>query len=139
MIELKLTPTSDTAVPPVYGSDFAACFDLHADVKETVTIKPFQRVLIPTGFIFHIPDGYQMKINPRSGLAWKYGITILNAPATIDSDYNNETFVVLYNAGEDDFYVSHGDRIAQAELVKVNRVKLDSKGVRFGGFGSTGV
>jgi dUTP pyrophosphatase len=139
MIEFKMTPTSDTSVPPVYGSDFAACFDLHANLDHPVNMSPGQRALIPTGFIFHIPDGYQMKINPRSGSAWKHGITVLNAPATIDSDYNDETFVVLYNAGECDFTVLHGDRIAQAEIVPVHRVNLKSLGERKGGFGSTGV
>ena len=160
MIELKLTPVSDYAIYPTYGTDQAACFDLCADLRGRkiaykynglgtshqadkdithISLDGYNRMLIPTGFIFHIPDGYQMKINPRSGLAWKNGITILNAPATIDSDYEDETFVVLYNTSSEPFIIEHGMRIAQAELVKVNRVNLDSGGKRQGGFGSTGV
>lgn len=156
MIDLKLTPVSDTAVYPTYGTDQAACFDLCADIKGRwvqgsggslsvrcsngeMVLNPSKRYLIPTGFIFGIPDGYQMKINPRSGLAWKNGITVLNAPATIDSDYTDETFVILHNTSCESFTIEHGMRIAQAELVKVNRVNLGSLGKREGGFGSTGV
>lgn len=156
MIDLRLEAVSDTAKLPTYGSDQAACFDLRGDLLDRwckgsggslgvncvdgeMVLNPGKRYLIPTGFIFHIPDGYQMKINPRSGLAWKNGITILNAPATIDSDYKDETFVVLYNTSSEPFIVNHGDRIAQAEIVSANRVDLESLGERGGGFGSSGV
>jgi len=156
MIDLRLEPVSDTAQSPTYGTDNAACFDLRADILYRVcqgsggslgincidgemVLNPGKRYLIPTGFTFHIPDGYQMKINPRSGLAWKHGITVLNAPATIDSDYKDETFVILYNSSNQPFVINHGDRIAQGEIVQVNRVNLESLGERKGGFGSSGV
>lgn len=155
---LKLERLTDTAQLPTYGSDKAACFDIRADIYERdvkifngankkisfsgfdyLELQTRERALIPTGFVFHIPDGYQLKINPRSGLAWKHGITVLNAPATIDSDYTQELFVVLYNSSGEDFTINHGDRIAQAELVPVIRCDFDSLGERSGGFGSSGV
>ncbi len=150
---LTLERVSNTAKMPIYGSDQAACFDLRVDSKSlkskfkdgtiqtssSFSIMPGERVLLPTGFIFHIADGYQLKINPRSGLAWKHGITVLNAPATIDSDYKGELFIVLYNAGSETFVVKHGDRIAQAEIVPALRVNLESLGERKGGLGSSGV
>lgn len=151
---LELERISELAQMPTYGSNQAACFDLRADLagrnaKQSdysfvhddgrVTLYSNGRALIPTGFIFHIADGYQLKINPRSGLAWKNGVTVLNAPATIDSDYKQELFIVLYNSGAEPFTICHGDRIAQAEIVPVLRVELDSLGDRKGGFGSSGV
>jgi dUTP pyrophosphatase len=155
---IKLERLTETAQEPTYGSDHAACFDIRADIEgREVTaswgdltdastrnsigeaiLYPDERILIPTGFVFHIPEGYQLKINPRSGLAWRSGITVLNAPATIDSDYKGELFVVLYNTSGETFTINHGDRIAQAELMPAIRCDFESLGERKGGFGSSG-
>lgn len=161
---LTKAPTSneqdESIIKPVYGTDYAACFDLKADIKgrkikyytkygepksdvidqvEGFLLEEGERVLIPTGFIFDIPAGFGMNIVPRSGLAWKQGISILNAPAKIDSDYTDETFVIVWNTTDSPFTINHGDRIAQAEISPVYRVELDSLGERDGGFGSSGV
>lgn len=141
---------------PTYGSDKAAAFDLRADLKGrdikvlwegggyTVNecsgvfhLEPFSRVLIPTGFVFNIPEGFQMNIYSRSGMSWKNGVIVLNAPAVIDHDYTDETFVMLYNTSDKPFVIEHGMRISQAELNPVYRVDMDSLGERTGGFGST--
>ncbi len=163
---MKLTLTQAPAsnetelsnIKPVYGSDKAACFDLKADLKgrdiKICTEKGFkevcynglgivlekgERVLIPTGFIFGIPDGFRMNIVSRSGLSWKSGIIVLNAPGVIDEDYVDETFVVVHNTSPEPFIIEHGDRIAQAEINPVYRVELDSLGERESGFGSSGL
>jgi dUTP pyrophosphatase len=143
---------------PTYGSDKAAAFDLRADLEgrvikgfspemeepypkhstfNCVVILPEERVLIPTGFVFGIPEGFQMNIYSRSGLTWKNGVIVLNAPAVIDEDYSDETFVILYNSSSEPFTIEHGMRIAQAQLNVVNQVDLESLGSRTGGFGST--
>jgi len=147
----------ESIIKPVYGTDYAACFDLKADIKgreikfkygglddsypmdkyESYMVVGGECTLIPTGFIFDIPAGFRMNIVPRSGLAWKHGVTIMNAPATIDSDYTDETFVIVWNTTDEPFTINHGDRIAQAEINPVYRVELDSLGERDGGFGST--
>lgn len=130
---------------PQYQTKGSAGMDIHADLKEEILIKPFQRVLIPTGLFLEIPLGYEVQIRPRSGLALKNGITIPNSPATIDSDYRGEIKVILLNMGQEDFIVKPGDRIAQIviakhELIdweKVNKIS-DPKTRGVGGFGSTG-
>lgn len=152
----------ESIIKPLYGTDYAACFDLKADIKgrcikykndmglrsgsvsfdDTDTsyrLDAGERALIPTGFIFNIPAGFRMNIVPRSGLAWNHGITIMNDPATIDSDYTDETFVIVWNTTDSSFTINHGDRIAQAEINPVYRVELDSLGERDGGFGSSGL
>jgi dUTP pyrophosphatase len=131
---------------PAYASAGAAGLDLRAAVAEDrqVIILPGRRALVPTGFIFEIPDGYEGQVRPRSGLALKNGITCLNTPGTIDSDYRGEVQVLLVNLGEEDFAVTRGLRIAQLVLAPVSRLPLEereqaAKTVRgAGGFGSTG-
>jgi len=165
-LNLNLIPLHKNAenLIPFYGTQASACFDIKADietreisfytrynVKQKVTaqpfiIEPYSRVLIPTGFIFVIPDGYSMRLHPRSGYGWKHGITLMNSEGIIDSDYPNETFVMLHNTTSTPFPVVHGDRVAQAELVKRNQVEFNVLPIgaefsqqtdRVGGFGST--
>ena len=129
---------------PEYSSDFAAGADLKAAVSDRIVIKPGDRALIDTGLKMEIPIGYEAQIRPRSGLAYKHGITVLNSPGTIDSDYRGEVKVILINHGKNDFIIESGDRIAQIVFAPVtivdftiitnlNRSERDS-----GGFGSTG-
>ena len=132
-------PTPQLATPGSAGMDICAALD------ESMTIKPFQRVLIPTGFCLEIPEGYEVQIRPRSGLALKNGLTVLNSPATIDSDYRGEIKVIIINLGEEDFIVTPLMRIAQMVIGKVYDLPIQEvhdinantkRGV--GGFGSTG-
>ncbi|MCA1405623.1 dUTP diphosphatase [Ensifer sp. IC3342] len=131
---------------PAYETAGAAGMDLRAAVPagEPMTIKPGARALVPTGFIFEIPAGYEGQVRPRSGLAFKHGITCLNTPGTIDSDYRGEVKVLLINLGEEDFVVERDMRIAQMVVAPVTRVAIreadgpstTARGA--GGFGSTG-
>jgi dUTP diphosphatase len=131
---------------PAYQSGHAAGFDLVAAVPEdgTITLDPSDRVLVPTGLIFELPDGYEAQVRPRSGLALKHGITVLNSPGTIDADYRGEVKVLLINLGSDPFAIQRGDRIAQAviapvthmEIVEADALNDTERGA--GGFGSTG-
>ena len=131
---------------PAYQSDHAAGFDLVAAVPEdgALTLAPSDRVLIPTGLVFELPDGYEAQVRPRSGLALKHGITVLNSPGTIDADYRGEVKVLLVNLGSDTFLIQRGDRIAQAVIAPVTHVDiveaqaLSDTGRGQGGFGSTG-
>ena len=132
---------------PAYQTANAAGFDLVAAVgeKAPITIKRGARALIPTGLIFELPEGTEGQVRPRSGLALKHGVTVLNSPGTIDSDYRGEVQVILINLGEASFRVTRGERIAQLILAPVTRAKLKvrpavsatARGA--GGFGSTGV
>ena len=132
---------------PSYETGGAAGMDLRAAVAdaEPMTLAPGKRALVPTGFIFEIPAGYEAQIRPRSGLAFKNGITCLNTPGTIDSDYRGEVKVLLINLGEQDFIISRGMRIAQMVIAPVTQVRVAeisdvTETVRgAGGFGSTGV
>jgi dUTP pyrophosphatase len=132
---------------PAYETKGAAGMDLRAAVEEAspLTIGPGKRALVPTGLIFEIPDGYEGQIRPRSGLAFKHGITCLNTPGTIDSDYRGEVKVLLVNLGDEAFEISRGMRIAQmvvAPALQVRVVEI-AEGTQTqrgaGGFGSTGV
>nr|CAD6616543.1 dUTP diphosphatase [Rhizobium sp. Khangiran2] len=132
---------------PSYETHGAAGMDLRAAIaeNETLTLKAGQRKLVPTGFILEIPEGFEAQIRPRSGLAFKHGITCLNTPGTIDSDYRGEVKVLLVNLGEEEFEISRGMRIAQMVIAPVTRVQVEEvsetgetlRGA--GGFGSTGV
>jgi dUTP pyrophosphatase len=132
---------------PAYETAGAAGMDLRAAVpeSETLTIAPGKRALVPTGFIFEIPPGFEAQIRPRSGLAFKSGITCLNTPGTIDSDYRGEVKVLLVNLGEEDFVITRGMRIAQMVVAPVTQVRIAESGETTettrgaGGFGSTGV
>jgi dUTP pyrophosphatase len=129
---------------PAYESSHAAGMDLRANLNEAVLIGPGKRVLIPTGLFIELPAGYEAQIRPRSGLAFKHGITVLNSPGTIDADYRGELKVLLINMGDEAFEVKHGDRIAQmvfsrheiAELIEVTELNETARGA--GGYGSTG-
>ena len=133
------------ALLPSYQTAGAAGADLCACLIEPVILAPGQRAMIPTGLSFAIPSGYEIQVRPRSGLAAKNGITVLNSPGTIDSDYRGEVKVILINLGTEDFTIVHGDRIAQmvvapvvqAQFQVVEALSATERGQ--GGFGSTGV
>lgn len=130
---------------PDYESPEAAGMDLRAALIEPLVLKAGERALIPTGFKMALPPGYEAQIRPRSGLAWKNGITMLNSPGTIDSDYRGEVKVLAINHGKEDFTIHHGDRIAQMIIAPVLRAvpvdvdRLTESERSEGGFGSTGV
>jgi dUTP pyrophosphatase len=131
---------------PAYETAGAAGMDLRAAVPEDrpLILPPGKRALVPTGLVLEIPDGYEGQVRPRSGLAFKHGITCLNTPGTVDSDYRGEVKVLLVNLGNDDFEVTRGMRIAQIVFTEVTRAKVEERslsgatGRGSGGFGSTG-
>ena len=130
---------------PEYATVQSAAVDLLAAVTEDVVLTPGARTLIPTGLAIALPDGYEAQVRPRSGLALKNGITLLNTPGTIDADYRGEIGVILTNLGQEDFTVERGMRIAQMLIAPVTRLtwnavsSLDKSERGLGGFGSTGV
>lgn len=132
---------------PAYESAGAAGMDLRAALEQddSLILHPGERALVPTGLVFEIPDGFEAQIRPRSGLAFKHGITCLNTPGTIDSDYRGEVKVLLVNLGQEDFAITRGMRIAQmivAPVVQVRVVEIAEPSTTprgLGGFGSTGV
>ncbi len=130
---------------PEYSTPCSAGVDLRANIDEPLVIKPLQRVLVPTGLYMALPEGYEAQVRPRSGLALKHGVTVLNTPGTIDADYRGEIGVILVNLGQEDFVVRDGDRIAQmviaryeqADFVSVETLDQTERGE--GGFGHSGV
>ncbi len=132
-------------VLPAYETAHAAGMDLRADLESTVILKPMERKLIPTGLYMELPVGYEAQIRPRSGLAYKFGISIVNSPGTIDADYRGEIKVLLVNLSTEQFEINGGDRIAQMvvakhETVNWNEVEVLGDTVRGqGGYGHTGV
>ncbi len=130
---------------PSYATLGAAGMDLRANITESVTLEGGQRAIVPTGLYVAIPEGYEMQVRPRSGLSAKHGITVLNSPGTIDSDYRGEICVILYNSSAVDFVVERGERIAQVVVAQYERVEwseveeLSSTERAAGGFGSTGL
>jgi len=130
---------------PQYATEHSAGMDLRANLNETVVLKPLERKLIPTGLFIELPIGFEAQIRPRSGLAIKKGITILNSPGTIDADYRGEICVILINLSSEDFIIEDGERICQmviaaheqAEWVQVEELGETNRGA--GGFGHTGV
>lgn len=130
---------------PEYKTSGAAGADLRAFINEPVILKPMERKLIPTGISVELPKGFELQVRPRSGLALKHGITVLNAPGTVDSDYRGELCVLLINLGAEDFKIEKGDRIAQAvvapftpaEFIAVDTLSKTERGK--GGYGSTGI
>ncbi|AYD03479.1 deoxyuridine 5''-triphosphate nucleotidohydrolase [Neorhizobium sp. NCHU2750] len=147
MLNLVRLPNGNGLDLPSYETAGAAGMDLRAAVNdaEPMTIAPGKRALVPTGFIFEVPYGFEAQIRPRSGLAFKNGITCLNTPGTIDSDYRGEVKVLLINLGDEDFVITRGMRIAQMVIAPVTQVRVaeiseTTETVRgAGGFGSTGV
>lgn len=129
---------------PQYETSASAGVDLRANIDTTITLKPLERTLVKTGLFLEIPEGYEAQVRPRSGLALKKGVTVLNTPGTIDADYRGEICVILINLSNDDFIIEDGDRIAQmifakfeqAQWLEVEVLSETERGV--GGFGSTG-
>lgn len=129
---------------PAYSTRLSAGMDIRAFLQEDVIIRPLERILIPTGLYVEIPEGFEAQIRPRSGLALKYGITVLNTPGTIDSDYRGEIGVILVNLSSEEFIVKNGDRICQMVIARHETIQwdlsenLESTRRGEGGFGHTG-
>lgn len=129
---------------PEYATALAAGLDVKADIAESVTLKPLERAMIPTGLYVEIPEGYEIQVRPRSGLAAKHGVTVLNSPGTIDADYRGEIRVILVNLSNDPFEIVPGERIAQFVVARHERIEwqlsetLSDTDRGAGGFGSTG-
>lgn len=130
---------------PEYATSMSAGFDLRANLEEPVTLKAGDRILIGTGLFIALEPGYEAQVRPRSGLALKKGITVLNAPGTIDADYRGEIGVILYNTSKEDFVIEPGERIAQMVIAKYEQISweqvevLDETERGDGGYGHTGV
>ncbi|HJS55958.1 MAG TPA: dUTP diphosphatase [Chitinophagaceae bacterium] len=143
LVQIKIVNTSSNPLPH-YATSGSSGLDIRASLEEPVMIQPLERKLIPTGLFIEIPNGYEMQIRPRSGLAIKQGITCLNTPGTIDSDYRGEIKIILINLSSSEQVINPGDRIAQMILQKVERAEFEQ--VEFlneteradGGFGHTG-
>jgi len=144
-IRFKKLPHAQDLPLPSYESEAAAGMDIRAALDEPVTLKPGERSLISTGLKMALPEGYEAQIRPRSGLAIKHGITMLNTPGTIDADYRGEVKVIAVNLGQENFIVHHGDRIAQMIIAPVVQLpveetdELSETDRGEGGFGSTGI
>ncbi len=144
-IEVKITRCRSGARLPRYMTAAAAGMDLYVKLDNDVTLAPGERVLVPTGIAIALPEGYEAQVRPRSGLAVKYGVTLLNTPGTIDADYRGEISVILINHGAEDFIIKDGERIAQMIIAPVSRCQLqladnlDETERGSGGFGHTGV
>ena len=133
---------------PEYATAGSSGFDIRASLAQTLTIPVGKRVMVPTGLYFELPEGLEIQVRPRSGLAAKNGVTVLNTPGTIDADYRGEIKIILINLGEEPFEINNGDRIAQAVIasvigkkaIKLNKVKEINENTErgAGGFGSTG-
>ncbi|MCH5173808.1 MAG: dUTP diphosphatase [Bacteroidales bacterium] len=129
---------------PEYATAFAAGLDVRADNGEPIVLKPLGRAMVPTGLFLEIPSGYEVQVRPRSGLAAKKGVTVLNAPGTIDADYRGEVCVILVNLSSEDFVIERGERIAQLVLARHEKLEWESADSLSasdrgeGGFGSTG-
>lgn len=145
ILYVKKKDASGDLPMPAYMSSQAAGMDLTADIEGSIILEPGKFKIIPTGIAVTIPYGYEAQVRPRSGLALKYGITVLNSPGTIDADYRGEVCVILINLGEKPFEIKRGDRIAQMVVSKIELVKLvevetlpdSQRGAA--GFGSTGI
>lgn len=144
-IKLMVMDHGQGLTMPHYATDGAAGMDIEAAVDDPVVMRPMDRMAIPTGLSMAIPHGYEVQIRPRSGLALKHGLTVANAPGTIDSDYRGEVKIILVNLGGDDVTITRGMRIAQMIIAPVSQARLiltenlDDTGRGDGGFGSTGV
>ena len=143
VLNINTVNTTDLELPR-HETDFSAGVDLRADVQEPVTIAPMERKLIGTGLKIALPEGFEAQVRPRSGLAYKHGITVLNSPGTIDADYRGELKVLLINLGDSNFEIKRGERIAQMVVAPYQKIKfietdsLDETHRGSGGYGSTG-
>lgn len=143
-MQIKIINQSQHPLPN-YETMASAGMDLRANITESITLKPLERVLVKTGLFIELPIGYEAQVRPRSGLAFKKGITVLNSPGTVDADYRGEIGVILVNLSNEDFLIENGERVAQlviakherAEWIEVEELNETSRGA--GGFGSTGV
>ena len=141
IVEIQLV--NKNAIIPQKMSELAAGYDVFAYLEKDITLKPLSRALIPTGFAMALPAGYEAQIRPRSGLAVKYGLTVLNSPGTIDADYRGEVKIILINLSENEFVITNGMRIAQMIITKHESVNfkeveiLDTTIRGAGGFGHT--
>ncbi|MES2588699.1 MAG: dUTP diphosphatase [Bacteroidota bacterium] len=142
-MEVKIINKSKHELPK-YETSGAAGLDLKANISETIELKPLERVLVKTGLFLEIPQGFEAQVRPRSGLAFKNGITVLNSPGTVDADYRGEIGVILVNLSSENFLINDGDRIAQLVFAEVKQaqwietVELNESERGAGGFGSTG-
>jgi dUTP pyrophosphatase len=129
---------------PIYQTSGSAGMDVHAKISNKIELKPFERKLIPTGLFVEIPQGFEIQVRPRSGLALKHGVTVLNSPGTIDSDYRGELMILLINLGDEVYHIESGERIAQLVIASVitiewepiNTLSETDRGT--GGYGSSG-
>lgn len=143
-MKIKIINKSEHPLPS-YETIYSAGMDLRANVPEPSTLKPLQRAIVKTGLFIELPIGYEAQVRPRSGLAAKNGISVLNAPGTIDADYRGEIGVILVNLSNEDFTIENGARIAQLVIAKHERAawdeveELDETNRGTGGFGSTGI
>lgn len=143
-VDIVLLPHAADIPLPEYATAHSAGIDLRAAITEAITLTPGERRLIPTGIAIALPPGFEAQVRPRSGLALKHGIGMVNAPGTIDADYRGEVGVLLINHGQQDFLISRGDRIAQLVIASytratwVQQVSLDETERGTGGFGHTG-
>ena len=142
---MKVRIVNKSAYPtPSYATEKSAGMDLKADIKEPITLGSLERAMVPTGLYIALPDGTEAQVRPRSGLAAKFGISVLNAPGTIDADYRGEVKVILVNLSNEPFTINPGERIAQMVVAKYEKVEWDEVEVLDetergeGGFGSTG-
>ncbi len=144
MMQIQITNKSKHTLPS-YETDASAGMDLRANIDESITLKPLERTIVKTGLFIALPVGFEAQVRPRSGLAAKNGITVLNAPGTVDADYRGEIGVILVNLSNEDFVINDGERIAQLVIAKHERANWEEVEVLSetkrgaGGFGSTGL
>jgi len=144
-LKVKKLPHAKDLPLPTYMTKFASGMDLYAAIETDLSIKPMERMLVPTGIVIELPEGFEAQIRPRSGLALKHGITLLNTPGTIDEDYRGEIKLILINLGSEPFTIRRGDRVAQMIIAKRYSVQVEevtetsSTERNDGGFGHTGV
>lgn len=144
MVKVKIVNKGGQPLP-AYATSQSAGLDLRADISSSIVLRPLERRLVPTGLFIALPQGYEAQIRPRSGLALKHGITVLNSPGTIDADYRGEVGVVLVNLSNEDFLIEPGERIAQMVVARHEQVEfepveeLDETERGAGGYGHTGV
>ena len=143
-VKVRIINKSDNELPQ-YSTLFSAGMDVRANLQSPVTLQPLERRLIPTGLFIELPEGYECQMRPRSGLALKKGITVLNSPGTIDADYRGEICVILVNLSAEPFVVNHGERICQMVVARHSTVEweiadnLSESERSSGGFGHTGI
>lgn len=144
MVQIKVINKGHQELP-AYATPQSAGMDLRANIESPITLRPLERKLIPTGLYIALPEGYEAQVRPRSGLALKHGLTVLNAPGTIDADYRGEVGVVLVNLSQDNFVINDGERIAQMVIARHEQAafvvvdELDETERGAGGYGHTGV